>query len=228
MIFYLPGMVQISNFLRMKVRSLLIVLSFLLVLPVFSQLDLKEKAQLVGVQLESKPGATKDETMSDISFIFIDRPTAYYHSQKDNTLTVEFYDAVIGAEALPRIKQPPFTDCMIANEKLNVNKDIEGMAPDFKDVVRVTFTLEAGVQIDYTMTDDFNVVTLSSTWSKTGSIVSKKTQKKSKLWMWIVGGVVGVSGAAAAYLLLTGETTPPQDTITPPWDPALPDLPPTP
>ena len=197
-------------------------------LPVFSQLDLKEKAQLVGVQLESKPGATKDETMTDISFIFIDRPTAYYHSQKDNVLSVEFYDAVIGAEELPKIKQPPFTDCVIAMEKMDVNKDIEGMAPEFKDVVRVVFTLEAGVQIDYTMTDDFNVVTLSSAWSKTGSIVSKKTQKKSKLWMWIVGGVVGVSGATAAYLLLTQETETGGDTTTPPWNPPEPRLPPKP
>ena len=196
-------------------------------LPVFSQLDLKEKAQLVGLQLESRPGATKDETMTDISFIFIDRPTAYYHNLKDNILAVEFYDAVIGSEELPRIKQPPFTDCKIANEKLNVNKDIEGMAPDFKDVVRVTFALEAGVQIDYTMTDDFNVVTLSSTWSKTGSIVTKRTTQKSKMWMWIVGGVVGVSGAAAAYLVLTQKT----DTVvkTPEiWDPPEPRLPPKP
>ena len=196
-------------------------------LPVFSQLDLKEKAQLVGVQLESKTGATKDETMTDISFIFIDRPTAYYHSQKDNVLTVEFYDAVIGAETLPRIKEQPFTDCMIAMEKMNVNKDIEGMAPEFKDVVRVAFTLEAGVQIDYTMADDFNVVTLYSTWSRTGSIVSMKTAKKSKLWMWVVGGVVGVSGAAATYLILSQKS----DTVEKnpeKWDPPEPRLPPKP
>jgi len=209
--------------MKKHIISVLVLLT-LVMAPLFAQLDLKEKAQLVGVQLESKPGAVKDETATDISFIFIDRPTAYYHNLKDSVLTIEFYDAVISDQELTPIKEAPFSNSIITKEKVNVNKDIEGLQAEYKDIVRVVLTLQPEVKIDYTMTDDYNVVTFTSFWTKSGKLKTTVTGSKSRTWMWVVGGVVGVSGGVVAYLL----TRPTDDGGEDPkadWDPTPPALP---
>ena len=195
--------------------------------PPFAQLDLKEKAQLVGLQVEEKQGASAEEKITDISFIFVDKPSTYNHSQEGSLLTLEFYDATLGDEPLEKIEGGPFSDTKISAEKVDVNK-IEGMSPELKDVVRVEFTLKEGVQMDYTATDDFNVITVSTAWTLGGKLVTKQTAKKSRLWVWVVGGVVRLTACGVAALLLRPEAG---DTTTPPdegWDPPLPTLPQTP
>jgi hypothetical protein len=212
----------------MKKKAVLLISILIASLIVYSQIDLKEKAQLLGIQLDEKQGATEEEKLTDISFIFIDQPSAYYHHRKENLLTIEFYDAVLGEEELPAIDQPPFTSCKILQDKVDVNKDIEGLAPDLKDVVRIELTIEEGIEMDLTLTDDFNVISLSTVWTKGGKIVTKKTTKKSRWWMWVVGGVVGATGGVVGYLMTrpTDEDDGGQDsTIWNPLPPTLPDIP---
>jgi hypothetical protein len=93
----------------------------------------------------------------------------------------------------------------------------------------VVFSLKEGVQMDYTATDDFNVITVATSWTLGGKLVTTQTRKKSRLWIYMVGGVVGAAAGAVAYLI----TRPPTDTTDngggePEWDPALPSLPQTP
>src|SRR3989339_926862 len=187
--------------LRVLFSSLII---FLVCAPIFSQLDLKQKAQLVGIQVDEKPGASENEKLTDISFIFVDKPSAYYHNYKDGVLTIDFYDAQMGEEKLPDITQAPFSGSTIGIDKIDVNKDIEGMQPLFKDIVRVTLPVLQGLDIDFTMADDFNVVTLSTVWTKGGKLAekSKKTTTKKYTWMWITGGVVGATTATILYFFL--------------------------
>jgi hypothetical protein len=191
-----------------------------------AQIDLKEKAQLIGIQVDEKQGATPDEKLTDLSFIFIDQPSAYYNSFRDNVLTIDFYDAILGEEALPKIEQPPFTLCDISQTKIDVNKDIEGMAPELKDVVRITLNVDPKIKMDFTLTDDFNVISLSTVWNKGGkAVVTRKTKKKSKTWMWIAGGIVGASVGAVTYFMVSTEDEPPPPTPPEPWDPDPPTLP---
>ena len=190
-----------------------------------AQIDLTEKAQLIGIQVDEKEGATPDEKLTDVSYIFIDQPSAYYNSFRENVLTIDFYDAVLGEEELPNIEQSPFTLCDISQTKIDVNKDIEGLAPDLKDVVRVTLNVDPEVKIDFTLTDDFNVISLSTVWTKGGKeVVTRKTKKKTKTWMWIAGGVVGASVGAVAYFMLKPQ---PIDSvrIDSTWNPEPPPLP---
>jgi hypothetical protein len=210
-------------------RKSIVVLSLIGLLlasfPVLAQLDLKEKAQLVGVQVDEKPGATEKEKLTDVAFIFTGKPSAYYHTYKDNILTIDFFDAEPGEEKLPDITQAPFTGCTITKDKVDVNKDIEGMEPLLKDIVRVTLPVQKDISIDYTLADDFNVVTLSTVWAKGAKIVSGVTRTKTKTIMLIGGGVVGVTGAVIAYFFL--KDTPPDTSgnIKADWNPAPPTLP---
>ena len=197
-------------------------------MPVFSQLDLKEKAQLVGIQVDEKPGATEKEKLTDIAFIFTGKPSAYYHTFKDNVLTVDFYDAEPGEEKLPDITQAPFSGCSITKDKIDANKDIEGLQPLLKDIVRVTLPVQKDLALDYTLSDDFNVITLSTVWSKGGKIVSTKTQTKTRTIMLIGGGVVGITAGVIAYFFLQPNSTGGTTQTTTDWDPPPPALPPTP
>jgi len=209
-----------------------ILVSFILVFlltPSFCQLDLKEKAQLVGVQVDEKPGVTEKEKLTDVAFIFTGKPSQYFHSFKDSVLIIDFYDAEPGEEKLPDITQAPFTGCVIVKDKVDVNKDIEGLEPLFKDIVRVTLPIQKEVTIDYTLSDDFNVITLATVWSKGGAIKSGVTQKKSRKWVYIAGGIVGVTAGTIAYILVKGGGgTPPDSGQTKEWNPAPPPLPPVP
>jgi hypothetical protein len=191
-----------------------------------AQIDLKEKAQLIGIQVDEKQGATPDEKLTDVSFIFIDQPSAYYNSFRENVLTIDFYDAILGEETLPKIDNDPFTLSDITQTKTDVNKDIEGLAPDLKDVVRVTLNVDPKVKIDFTLTDDFNVISLSTVWNKGGKdVVTRKTKKKTKTWVWITGGVVGASVGAVAYFVLRPPPDPPIEDTLGIWNPEPPALP---
>jgi len=191
---------------------------------IIAQLDLKEKAQLLGIQVEEKPGATEQEKLTDVSFIFIDQPSAYYHNKKDSLLTIDFYDAILSEEKLPTIEQSPFMTSRITQTKIDVNKDIEGLAPEMKDIVRIDFIIEKDIEIDLTLTDDFNVITLSTVWTKGGKLVTKKTTKKSRAWMYVVGGIVGITAGTIGYIFATSEPPPPGTSDTS-WNPPPPDLP---
>jgi hypothetical protein len=193
-------------------------------IPLSAQIDLKEKAQLLGIQVDEKKGATEEEKLTDISFIFIERPSAYYHQRKDNLVIIEFFDAVLGEEELPAINQSPFANCKVCQEKVDVNREIEGLAPDFKDVVRVELAIEKGVNIDLTLTDDFNVISLSTTWTQGGEIVTEQTKEKSPKGKWILGSSLGAGlGTTAAILILIGND--PRLPDIPIWNPEPPDLP---
>jgi hypothetical protein len=208
--------------------ALLLVLFILacLLSPSFGQLDLKEKAQLVGVQVDEKPGVTEKEKLTDVAFIFTGKPSQYFHSFKDSVLIIDFYDAEPGEEKLPDITQAPFTGCTIGKDKVDVNKDIEGLEPLFKDIVRVTLPIQKEVTIDYTLSDDFNVITLATVWSKGGAIKSGVTTKKSRKWMYIAGGIVGVTAGTIAYILVNGGGSSGTDTSqTKEWNPRPPPLP---
>ncbi len=201
----------------------------LLCLPVFSQLDLKEKAQLIGIQIEDKKGATEQEMLSDVSFIFISQPSAFYHQRKDSLVTIEFYDATLGEEPIPSIIQSPFVNSWVSVDKVDVNAGIEGLKADFKDVVRVSLEIEKGIDIDFTMSQDFNVFTLATVWSKTGKTATTLTQKKSnkKAWIWMAGGSAVLIGGVVGVLLIANDDG--DGTKTAVWPvPAPPSLPPAP
>ncbi len=179
-----------------------IALLYLLVALPFAQLDLKEKAELMGVQVDERQGDKAGVQKTDVSFIFSGRPTQYFHTFRDSVLELQFYDAVLGDEKLPEVAQAPFVSGgVVTQERLNVNKDIEGLSPLFKDVVRVLLPVEKGISWDFTVTDDFNVITLKTIWSRTVKVGSELTQTKTRTKAIIIGSVVGVTAGVIAWVL---------------------------
>lgn len=213
--------------MRIKNAAVLIAL-FLFTANVFAQLDLKEKAQLMGVQIDERDGTKKGVKKTDVSFIFTGKPTQYFHIFRDSTLELQFYDAVVGDEKLQDIAQAPFmAGGTITTERLNVNKDIEGLSPLFKDVVRVVLPIEKGVYLDFTVSDDYNVITLKTDWSKTVKVGGTYTATKTKTRAIIIGSVVGVTGGVIAYVLFGQDGKGGEDGEKP-WEenpPALPNVP---
>ncbi|MBL8028483.1 MAG: hypothetical protein JNL74_18815 [Fibrobacteres bacterium] len=191
----------------MRIKNAAVFLAlFLFSANIFAQLDLKEKAQLMGVQIDERDGTKKGVKKTDVSFIFTGKPTQYFHIFRDSTLELQFYDAVVGDEKLQDIAQAPFmAGGTIATERLNVNKDIEGLSPLFKDVVRVVLPIEKGVYLDFTVSDDFNVITLKTDWSKTVKVGGTYTTTKTKTKAIILGSVVIVTGGVIGYVLLSDD-----------------------
>ncbi|OGJ85674.1 MAG: hypothetical protein A2268_16875 [Candidatus Raymondbacteria bacterium RifOxyA12_full_50_37] len=197
----------------MKFQALIVVFIFIGLGPVFSQIDLKEKAQLIGIQPDERKGATEQEHQTDIAFIFMSQPSAYYHQRKENTIIIEFYDAMLGEDPLSPIAVPPFASSKVSNEKVDVNAGIEGLQADLKDIVRVELTFDEGVELDLTLNQDFNVITLATVWSRGGKLKSAVTTRKSKTWIWMIGGFVGITGAAVGVLYSTGVIGGKEDTV---------------
>jgi hypothetical protein len=192
------------------------------------QIAFKEKAQLYRIRVQEKVSGMGEARFSELSFIFIDQPSAYYHYQNENLLTIEFHDAVLCKGEPPATIQSPFADCRIFQGKVNINRGIKDLVPDFKDVLRIDLTIEDGVKMDLTSSIDFNVVTLSTAWTKSAKILFDKPEERSKWWVWVVGGVVGATGGIIAYLMTreeaepdTTESLPPEPSVGPPSLPSL-------
>jgi hypothetical protein len=209
----------------MIIKNIAIVLVMLLMsVTIYAQLDLKEKAQLMGVQIDERDGARAGVKKTDVSFIFTGKPTQYFHIFRDSTLELQFYDAVVGDEQLQDIAQAPFVaGGTVVTERLNVNKDIEGLSPLFKDVVRVVLPIEKGVYLDFTVSDDYNVITLKTDWSKTVKVGGTYTASKTKTRAIIIGGVVGVTAGVIGYVLFGTDKVIKEEVVD--WNPEAPSLP---
>jgi hypothetical protein len=175
----------------------------------------KELAVLEMINMEAVGKDKRGEKM-EIFFIFQGQPSTYYHeiNAAEHKFTLEFWDSKFGEEVPEPITIPPFTGSQIEEDSIDLNKDLEGMEPDIKKIVRVSLYFED--EIDYEITDDFNVITLTIYYGLTESGDKVKTTKGRKK-PWILPTIIGSSASLAAglvyFLVFAGEDKPPEDTI---------------
>jgi hypothetical protein len=207
-------------------RFLILWFPFFMVAPVFGQEETQEvtppeeppvssaaapanpvqNAVLEGVQLSSEPGKEAGESIVTCYFIFRDKPSSYFYETKKklNKLVFEFNDTQKGTSPIPSAKQAPIEGFDIEQKKIDVNKEVKGLNPEYHDMISVTFNLTAIPIIS--VTDEYNVISYSFKWNpaKPEIYTSKEGKKNVPLMVSLIGGGVLLLGGAAYYFLRPG------------------------
>jgi hypothetical protein len=159
-----------------------------------------QNAVLEGIQLSSEPGKEAGENIVTCYFIFRDKPSSYFYETKKklNKLVFEFNDTQKGTSPIPSTKQLPIEGFEIEQKKIDVNREVKGLNPEYHDMISVTFSLTAIPLIS--VTDEYNVISYSFKWSsdpaKQAKYVSKEGKANPAVVTTLTGGGVLLLGAA--------------------------------
>ncbi len=150
-----------------------------------------------GVQFNKKPGPTEGSKELQIVFLLTEKPSAYfnYYDPVKKAVIFDFYDTHIGESIMEPIHEHPITNSTVELFKLDLNKDVEGMKPDIRDVVRVS--LFTNFDLEYEIQEDYGVITMSTKWSnKTERAFTRK--KNAIYWQFPLAlAVLGGAGYGA-------------------------------
>lgn len=149
-----------------------------------------------GVQFSKREGTDKSKELS-IVFLLTEKPSAYfnYYDPVKKAIVFDFYDTHIGESIMEPIIEDPITNSSVELFKLDLNKDVAGLKPDIRDVVRVS--LFTKYDFEYDVQEDYGVITMSFTWGKK---IAGKLARKSNAIMWQLPLGLAVLGGGG-YLL---------------------------
>jgi hypothetical protein len=150
-----------------------------------------------GVQFTKKPGPSEGSKELSIVFLLTEKPSAYfnYYDPVKKAVVFDFYDTHIGESIMEPIHEYPITNSTVELFKLDLNKDVAGLKPDVRDVVRVS--LFTAYDLEYDIQEDYGVITMNFKWNKK---VENKFKRKSRAIYWelpLALAVVGGGGYAA-------------------------------
>jgi hypothetical protein len=156
-----------------------------------------QNAVLEGIQLSSEPGKEAGEIMITCYFIFRDKPSSYFYEVKKKTskLVFEFHDTQKGASPIASQKLSPIEGFVVEQKKLDANREVKGLNPEWHDMITVTFDLTLIPQIN--VTDEYNVISYTFKWSSDPAQARKYVLQEGKTNWGLVGGLVG-GGAVLA------------------------------
>ena len=163
-----------------------------------------QNAIIEGVQLTAEPGAQPDEKIIAGYFIFRDKPSSYFYEIKlrEKKLIFEFNDTRVGSSPVPTASEPPIKGFIIEQGKIDVNKAVKGLKPEWHDLIRVVFNLEAVPDIH--VNDEYSIISFSFKWTTDPSKQSRYVIKDQtpKIILWSTAGVGGIALGAVAYFML--------------------------
>lgn len=163
-----------------------------------------QNAIIEGVQISKEPGDNKDEHIVSGYFIFRDKPTSYFYEikTKEKKLIFEFNDTKTGASPVPQVSEPPIKGFTIEERKINVNKDVVGLKPEWHDQIRIIFDLEAVPQIH--VNDEYSIISFSYKWTTNPEKKAQYIAKdKSMLPVWLsISSLAGIGTGVLLYFLL--------------------------
>jgi hypothetical protein len=163
-----------------------------------------QNAIIEGVQLTAEPGALPDEKVIAGYFIFRDKPSSYFYEIKlrEKKLIFEFNDTRVGSSPVPTASEPPIKGFIIEQGKIDVNKAVKGLKPEWHDLIRIVFDLEAVPDIH--VNDEYSIISFSFKWSADPEKQKKYIIKDQtpKIILWSSAGVGGIALGAVAYFLL--------------------------
>lgn len=170
----------------------------------YSKMSMVQNAVLEGIQINKEPGESQDESIVTGYFIFRDKPTSYFYEakRKQKLIEFEFSDVVRGSSPIPSVKEPPIQRFKIEAKKVDINKDVVGLNPEWHDVVKVTFYFDALPKI--TVKDEYSIISFSFKWSSKGETSAYVDEERSKapLFIGIFGGI-GAAGVTGLVLFFT-------------------------
>jgi len=161
-----------------------------------------------GVQFNKKAGPTEGSKDLSVVFLLTQKPSAYfnYYDNVKKAVVFDFYDTHIGESIMEQIHEAPITNSTVELFKLDLNKDVEGLKPDVRDVVRVS--LFTPYDIEYEVQEDFGVITMNFKWNK--KTERAFTRKKNAIyWQFPLAlAVLGGAGYGAYHYLYKPDPAP--------------------
>jgi hypothetical protein len=149
-----------------------------------------------GVQFSKKPGPTEGSKELTVVFLLTEKPSAYfnYYDPVKKAIVFDFYDTHIGESIMEPIHEHPITNSTVELFKLDLNKDVAGLKPDIRDVVRVSLFTE--YDLEYDIQEDYGVITMNFKWSRKMEH-SFKAKGRAFYWQFPLA-LVAVAGAGWA------------------------------
>ena len=149
-----------------------------------------------GVQFSKKAGPTEGSKELTIVFLLTEKPSAYfnYYDPVKKAVVFDFYDTRIGESIMDPIHEHPITNSTVELFKLDLNKDVAGLRPDIRDVVRVS--LMTPYDLEYELQEDYGVITMNFKWNK--KTERQFTRKKNAIY-WQFPLALGILGGAGYY-----------------------------
>lgn len=147
----------------------------------------KEEAGIIctieGVQFTKKAGPSEGSKELSIVFLLTEKPSAYfnYYDPVKKAVVFDFYDTHIGESIMEPIHEHPISNSTVELFKLDLNKDVAGLRPDIRDVVRVS--LFSAYDLEYEIQEDYGVITMNLKWSKGMENKFKRT-KRAIYWQF--------------------------------------------
>ncbi len=173
-----------------------------------------QNAVLEGIQLSTEPGDEEHEKIITGYFIFRDKPSSYFYEAKprEKKIVFDFNDTEMGASPIPSQKEPPIDGFRIEETKIDFNAEVQGLNPEWHDVVRVSFFMDNIPEI--TVKDEYSIISFSFRWTTDPTKVKKYVQERNtgKVFLFSALGLGAVGGGLLAYFLIpdSSEDPPPQ------------------
>lgn len=169
-----------------------------------SKVSMVQNAVLEGIQISKEPGESLDESIITSYFIFRDKPSNYFYEvkKKQKLIEFEFDDVVEGSSPIASVEEPPIKGFKIESKKIDKNKDVVGLNPEWHDVIKVTFLFDAVPKI--TVKDEYSIISFSFRWStkedKADMYVEEDRNRRPLLFVLL--GTGAALGGLGAYLFL--------------------------
>ncbi len=163
-----------------------------------------QNAIIEGIQLTSEPGTIPDEKIVAGYFIFRDKPSSYFYEVKlrEKKLIFEFNDTRVGSSPVPSVSEPPIKGFVIEQGKIDVNRTVKGLKPEWHDFIRVVFDLEAVPEIH--VSDEYSIISFSFKWTTDPQKQIKYIVKDQtpKIILLSTAGVGGIALGSVAFFFL--------------------------
>lgn len=116
-----------------------------------------------------------------------------YYDSLEKAIVIDFFDTRIGESLLDPVKEFPIRGSSIEHLRIDMNKNIEGLHPDWRDMVRIRLYCDYAVPVKLYQ-DDFNMVNLLVEWEPDIPRVATPNHEKSLLWkihmaVLLMGGI---------------------------------------
>lgn len=161
---------------------------------------------LEGVALEVKDGDNKEEKLFNFVFLLTKLTSVFFdHYDPDKkAIVLDLYDTRLGESPIDSIVEFPIKGIKVEQTEVDLNKDVEGMRPDLRDVVRIHLYTDYG--FTYEVEEEFGVINLRFKWSKK---IQKQIASAGKKSRWITPlALLGTAGVGAGiYYLFFYEPT---------------------
>jgi len=174
-----------------------------------------QDAVIEGLQVSVSNGTVQDEIFVNCYFIFRDKFSKFFYSvdRKENKLVFEFVDARTGSSPIAALEQAPIREIVIEEDQIDANKDIKGLAPEWHDVIRITFELDYLPVVS--VSNEQNIISFGYKWTTDSDKIQQYVYKdKFPILFWGSAGVLGAIGSGVlAYFLLKPVPQPPSNVL---------------